>query len=161
MMEINRVDERNAPDYVKSIEAIHGAAYSRDHFTSTSGSKYLERYNALLIETADVALVCLVDRNVVGFLIAGDNVAEGVARFTDANRLWLAARLKGNPVHFWEKSSTSSAARLTALLPPACGIYSCQSRRAQAITARESGRLSCSIWRMISRSVASTNTGCQ
>jgi ribosomal protein S18 acetylase RimI-like enzyme len=96
-MNIEILDPKNCLGKLMQIAEIHALAYSLDHFTSNFSLTKLAEYNQMLIEASNICLVALEGGNVIGFLIAGENLSEAVKKFTTDNRVWLIFQLLKTP----------------------------------------------------------------
>lgn len=75
---------------VDGIASVHRAAYSPDHLSAHFSSGMARSYYLHLATAASIVVVATEDDRVVGFVIGGDHIGEGVARFRRENRLNLA-----------------------------------------------------------------------
>jgi ribosomal protein S18 acetylase RimI-like enzyme len=96
-MNIEIINSSNIKIRLEQIAKIHLLAYSSDHFTSGFGFDKLIQYNLRLIEASDLSVVAVDNNEVLGFIIAGENVAAGVSKFTRENRGWLMLQLVKRP----------------------------------------------------------------
>ena len=101
---------------LNQIADIHREAYSNEHFTSSFSIKKLVEYNSALISASDITIVAEED-GIIGFIIAGENIAAGVRQFTEKNRIWILGRLLQKPIHFFSKISIMIQTRLNPPKP--------------------------------------------
>jgi ribosomal protein S18 acetylase RimI-like enzyme len=96
-MNVELINLKNFKNRLDQIAKIHLLAYSSDHFTSGFGLERLIEYNSNLIEASNLSVVAIDNNEVLGFIIAGENVAAGVSKFTRENRGWLMLQLVKRP----------------------------------------------------------------
>lgn len=107
------------PDILLQVAQIHRGAYSGGHFTSTFDLSHLVEYNRLMISHSEVSMVVIEDQCVLGYLIAGENVSNGVSEFISANRLYLIGRFLRHPQFliakiYWKLLTTLTKTRKSA-----------------------------------------------
>ena len=84
-------------DILEQVANIHRGAYSHGHFTSTFDLPHLIYYNRCLIAKSDISLIAVEGGHVLGYLIAGENVSDGVSEFIRSNRFYLIGRFLRHP----------------------------------------------------------------
>lgn len=102
-MDIEIVHENSVRNLIPQIANIHSLAYSRDHFTSKFHINKLNEYYQRLVEASDLCVVAIDDNEVVGFIIAGKKISEGIDKFIEANRGWLLLQLLKRPNILFKK----------------------------------------------------------
>lgn len=113
-MQVQLIDKGNLDAVLDDVANIHASAYSAGHFTSNFSFEKLKEYNRNLIENSDMTLVAKDGERVVGFLISGVAVSQGVKKFTQNNRLYLIWMLLGRP---WTLVNKVAGMLHTLLLP--------------------------------------------
>jgi ribosomal protein S18 acetylase RimI-like enzyme len=87
----------------KKIAKIHLDSYSSNHFTSGFSLDKLAEYYLCLIDASDLSFIATEDNEVLGFVISGTDLADGVKNFIDENRFWLLLQLLKRPQILCEK----------------------------------------------------------
>lgn len=85
------------------IAKIHIDSYSGGHFTSGFSLNKLSEYYLCLVEASDLSFVAVENDEVLGFVISGVHLADGVKKFIVENRFWLLLQLLKRPKILYEK----------------------------------------------------------
>lgn len=102
-MQIVTIPEDQTSSFSARIAEIHENSYSQGHFTATFGREKLAEYNLRLIENSDITLVATEGDQLLGFVIAGETVSQGVSRFIAENRAFLIQKLLVHPDFLLQK----------------------------------------------------------
>lgn len=94
---IEILNNQNLAEFIAQIAEIHSQSYSPDHFTASFCIDKLIEYNSALVLASDVSVIARDRENVIGFVIGGCNVSDGVRVFTTANRFWIIRQLIKHP----------------------------------------------------------------
>lgn len=122
-MIIVELNFENRNSYLKGISDIHYGSYSKLHFTSCFSQEKLEVYYSHLIDASDLSFVAIEDNCVAGFVISGENVSSGVAKFVSREKLYLFFVILRNPKFILKKALSyiyaikDSARNSTFLVP--------------------------------------------
>ncbi len=106
-------------DYDKFGEqfaGIHFEGYPKNHLTANFSKKKLKEYYHCLVDASDVTVIALevdetgpegnLDGKMLGFIIAGKEVSQGIIRFLRKNRLYVLSVMIRHPVFILEKAQS-------------------------------------------------------
>ena len=102
-MEIKIIDRNDAVFICKKIAKIHLDSYSSNHFTSGFSLDKLGEYYFCLVDASDISFVAKENDEVLGFIISGTYLSNGVKKFINQNRFWLLFQLLKRPQILYEK----------------------------------------------------------
>jgi ribosomal protein S18 acetylase RimI-like enzyme len=89
--------------FARDIAALHLAAFPSSHFTTLFSIDLLENYYSTLLSFSDVVILAFDAEAVVGFIVAGTSLDDGVSEFVSVHRFSLATILLKNPSHLYFK----------------------------------------------------------
>lgn len=111
-VEFIEVTKNNFLMYGESISNVHHHAYSKKHLTSFFSEKKLIEYYQNIIEASDLSIISLdsessvmekKEQNVLGFIIAGYHVSNGVSKFLENNKLYVLWVMIKHPTFLMQK----------------------------------------------------------
>lgn len=111
------INIENACDYIDDIVVTHHTSYDSNHFTSCFSISKLRDYYLSLIRYSDLTILIIDEGKVVGFIISGENVSQGVNSFVKYNRLYLIKILLANPHFLYQKLRGLFSSKLSIVSP--------------------------------------------
>jgi ribosomal protein S18 acetylase RimI-like enzyme len=117
-------------DYDKfgvQFAGIHFEGYPKNHLTANFSKKKLMEYYHCLVDASDVTVIALeddeagpegiLDGKMLGFIIAGKEVSEGINRFLRKNRFYVLSVMMRHPVFILEKAQSLLSSRPVKKIP--------------------------------------------
>lgn len=97
------IKKAEEPD-IKNIVELHKYSYHEDHFTTTFSGKHLFDYYATIMRYNNFNIVAYDgNKNLLGFIIAGDRIKYAVDEFIRMNYIILFLYLIKNPRFLFQK----------------------------------------------------------
>ena len=103
-IKFKKVDSSNCMDFVDSICYIHKKAYSKSHLTSSFSLSLLNSYYVSLINASKYSFVAIVNNNIEGFVISGDNFGPEMKIFQRKNFFKIIIFSFSRPLTFLNKT---------------------------------------------------------